>query len=133
MFEPVPAPSSLGVPLLIGTCKDEMTLFSLDIQRDRFGADRLRSAAHSIFGDATDTAVGVYERTRRGSTTFDRYIAMTSRPVSCGLYPNWRNAERRRAPFRCTCTASISKAPSSRASSERPTPWRSPSSSTTST
>ena len=78
MFEPVPAPSSLGVPLLIGTCKDEMTLFSLDIQRDRFGADRLRSAAHSIFGDATDTAVGVYERTRRGSTTFDRYIAMTT-------------------------------------------------------
>ncbi len=92
MFEPVPAPSSLGVPLLIGTCKDEMTLFSLDIQRDRFGADRLRSAAHSIFGDATDTAVGVYERTRRGSTTFDRYIAMTTDRFRVGSI---RIAERR--------------------------------------
>src|ERR1700722_7380798 len=57
LFEPVPAPSSLGVPLLIGTCQDEMTLFSLDIQRERFGDNGLRSAAHSIFGDAAEDAV----------------------------------------------------------------------------
>jgi para-nitrobenzyl esterase len=92
MFQPVPAPSSLGVPLLIGTCKDEMTLFSLDIQQDRFGDDRLRAAAHAIFGDATEDAIGVYERARPGSTTFDRYVAMTTDRFRIGSI---RIAERR--------------------------------------
>jgi para-nitrobenzyl esterase len=94
MFEPVPAPSSLGVPLLIGTCKDEMTLFSLDVERDRFGDDRLRSSARSIFGEAADAAVDVYERTRPGETAFDRYIAMTTDRFRVGSI---RIAERRAA------------------------------------
>jgi para-nitrobenzyl esterase len=92
MFDPVPAPSSLSVPLLIGTCKDEMTLFSLDVERDRFGDDRLRSAAQSIFGDAADDAVRVYERSKPEAATFDRYVAMTTDRFRVGSI---RIAERR--------------------------------------
>ena len=46
----------------------------------------------SIFGDAADDAVGVYERTRPGSTTFDRYVAMTTDRFRVGSI---RIAERR--------------------------------------
>ncbi len=57
MFEPDAAPASLGVPLLIGTCKDEMTLFNL-------GEAGLRASAARIFGDRVDQAADVYRKSR---------------------------------------------------------------------
>jgi para-nitrobenzyl esterase len=76
MFHPDPAPSARGVPLLIGTCRDEMALFAIAIDPATFEDERLQSMARSTFGDRAAEALAGYERTRPGSTAFQRYVAI---------------------------------------------------------
>jgi para-nitrobenzyl esterase len=85
MFEPDAAPASLNVPLLIGTCKDEMTLFNL-------GEAGLRASAARVFGDGADQAADVYRKGRPSASDQQVYSAMATDRLRVGSI---RMAERR--------------------------------------
>jgi para-nitrobenzyl esterase len=76
MFEPDPAPSARQVPVLIGTCKDEMTLFSLGLDAERFDEEALRKAAAEMFGDRADVVLEAYRSGRPDATPMQLYVAM---------------------------------------------------------
>jgi para-nitrobenzyl esterase len=93
-FDPEPAPSTLDVPLLIGSCRDEMTLFSIGLDPERFSERALGRAARERFGDAWEEALAVYRNERPDASPFDLYIAMASDRFRVGSI---RIAERRAA------------------------------------
>jgi len=69
--EPVPVAAARNpVPLLIGTTRDEMLLFtSLDPQYGNMDDSALRTFAESRFGDAADDAIRAYREHRPDYTT----------------------------------------------------------------
>ena len=91
-FDPEPAPSSLDVPLLIGSCRDEMTLFSIGMDPERFSERALERTARQRFGDGWEAALAVYRGERPDASPFDLYIAMASDRFRVGSI---RIAERR--------------------------------------
>jgi para-nitrobenzyl esterase len=85
MFEPDAAPASLDVPLLIGTCKDEMTLFNL-------GEAGLRASAERVFGDHADQVADLYRKCRPSASDQQIYCAIATDRFRIGSI---RLAERR--------------------------------------
>jgi para-nitrobenzyl esterase len=78
-FDPAAAPTAAGIPLLIGTCRDEMTLFTAAIPGFDLMTDEALPmvAAMLLQGDATEL-VGTYRRTRPDATAPQRAVAIAT-------------------------------------------------------
>jgi len=78
-FDPTPAPSSADVPVLIGTNKDEATLFlSGDPKRRRLTEAELLERLDRLLGARRDEILGVYRRCRPDASPWDLWIAIQS-------------------------------------------------------
>jgi para-nitrobenzyl esterase len=76
-FDPVAAPTAAAVPLLIGTCRDEMTLFTTAIPGFAMLTEQvLPTVAATMNGADSGALLEVYGRTRPGSSPADRLIAL---------------------------------------------------------
>jgi para-nitrobenzyl esterase len=76
-FDPVAAPTAAGVPLLIGTTRDEMTLFTVAIPGFPMLTETvLPTVAATMNGPDSGTLLEVYGRTRPGSSPADRLTAL---------------------------------------------------------
>ncbi|MDQ1567056.1 MAG: para-nitrobenzyl esterase, partial [Actinomycetota bacterium] len=80
-FDPVAAPTAAAVPLLIGTTRDEMTLFTVAIPGfSLLTEDVLPAVAATMNGADSSALLEVYARTRPGSSPAERLTAfMTDR------------------------------------------------------
>ncbi len=78
-FDPVAAPASLDVPLLIGTNKDEAALFMAgDKRRRRLEEQELNERLKPLLGDRMEEILAVYRRTRPNDTPWDLWIGINS-------------------------------------------------------
>ena len=78
-FEPVPAPTALEVPLIIGNTKDEWTGFL--VQDPEFGSldeARLRVRLREDLGEHTDTVIDGYRRLLPEATPTDLWVAIST-------------------------------------------------------
>ncbi|MDQ1489587.1 MAG: para-nitrobenzyl esterase [Actinomycetota bacterium] len=76
-FDPVAAPSAAAVPLLIGTTRDEMTLFTVAIPGfSLLTEDVLPAVAATMNGADSSALLEVYARTRPGSSPAERLTAL---------------------------------------------------------
>jgi para-nitrobenzyl esterase len=92
LFDPEAAPSSLDVPLIIGTCRDEMSFFSIAMDPERFSEHGLEGFAMERFGEGWDEALAAYRGERPDATPFDLYMAIITDRFHIGSI---RIAERR--------------------------------------
>jgi len=78
-FDPVAAPTAAGVPIIIGTNRDESALFlAADPRRRRLEDSELRERLAPLLGDRMDSVLDVYKRTRPDASPWDLYIGITS-------------------------------------------------------
>ncbi len=78
-FDPVAAPPAAGVPLLIGSNKDEAALFLAgDPRRRRLEEHELTERLAPMLADRVDAVLGVYRRTRPGASPWDLLIGIGS-------------------------------------------------------
>ncbi len=85
-FDPVAAPTSADVDLLIGTNRDELALFlARDPRRRRLEESELRKRLKPLLGDRMESILGVYKRTRPDATPWDLLIGIVSedRRIGC--------------------------------------------------
>ncbi|MDP2920533.1 MAG: carboxylesterase/lipase family protein [Dehalococcoidia bacterium] len=85
-FDPVAAPTSANIPLIIGTNRDESALFlAADPRRRRLTETELRELLSRLFGDKLEHILGVYRKTRPNATPWDLLIGITSedRRIGC--------------------------------------------------
>jgi para-nitrobenzyl esterase len=85
-FDPVAAPTSADIPLIIGTNRDESALFlAADPRRRRLTEQELRERLSRVLGDNLDRILGVYRKTRPNATPWDLLIGITSedRRIGC--------------------------------------------------
>jgi para-nitrobenzyl esterase len=76
-FDPVAAPTAASVPLLIGTCRDEMRLFTIAIPGfSMLTEEVLPTVAATMNGAGSGALLDVYARTRPGSSPADRLTAL---------------------------------------------------------
>src|SRR5581483_7751394 len=76
-FDPVAAPTAAGVPLLIGTTRDEMTLFTSAIPGfSTLAESALPMVAATMDGGDSAALLEVYARTRPHSTPAERLTAL---------------------------------------------------------
>jgi len=130
-FDPVAAPAAASVPLLIGTCRDEMTLFTTAIPGFSMLTEQvLPTVAATMNGADSGALLEVYRRTRPGASPAERLTALMTDRFRVGSI---RLAERKVAggPAPPSCTGSTSPRPSSTGGSAPPTPSISRSVSTT--
>lgn len=79
--EGAPAPSSLGVPLMIGTNKDEMALFlAKSPKRRKLTEAELHEGLEQIYGDRYREILDVYRRNRPDDTPWDLWVGIESEP-----------------------------------------------------
>jgi para-nitrobenzyl esterase len=94
-FDPVAAPTAAAVPLLIGTTRDEMTLFMVAIPGLAMLTDEvLSTVAATMNGPDSDALLDVYARTRPGSSAGERLTALMTDRFRVGSI---RLAERKAA------------------------------------
>jgi len=73
------APSSIGVPLLIGSNRDEMTLFTLgDPLRGAMTREQVAERLQDSLGDHTEQVIEAYEASRPEASPWEIYIAIIS-------------------------------------------------------
>jgi para-nitrobenzyl esterase len=78
-FHPVAAPTSVDVPLLLGTNKDEATLFeAADPRRRRLTDAELEARVAPLLGDRMQEILAVYRRCRPEASPWDLWIAIRS-------------------------------------------------------
>jgi para-nitrobenzyl esterase len=76
-FDPVAAPTAAMVPLLIGTCRDEMTLFTTAIPGFSSLTEAvLPTVATTMNGSDSGAFLEVYGRTRPGASPAERLTAL---------------------------------------------------------
>jgi para-nitrobenzyl esterase len=76
-FDPVAAPTAAAVPLLIGTTRDEMTLFTAAIPGfSQLAESALPMVAATMNGEDSSALLESYARTRPGSTPAERLTAL---------------------------------------------------------
>src|SRR5947209_12664536 len=94
-FDPVAAPTAAAVPLLIGTTRDEMTLFTSAIPGFAMLTDGvLSTVAATIGGTDSGPLLDVYARTRPGASPAERLTALMTDKFRIGSI---RLAERKLA------------------------------------
>ena len=76
-FDPDAAQSAADVPLLIGTCRDEMTLFATAMPGlDQLTFEALPSVVAMVAGEGSQQLIGVYRSTRPQTTAADVLCAI---------------------------------------------------------
>jgi para-nitrobenzyl esterase len=94
-FDPVAAPTAAPVPLLIGTCRDEMTLFTTAIPGFSLLTEQvLPTVAATMNGVDSGPLLEVYARTRPGTSPAERLTALMTDRFRVGSI---RLAERKAA------------------------------------
>jgi para-nitrobenzyl esterase len=103
-FDPVAAPSAAGVPLMIGTNKDEMTFMMMKQPQLRTCSENILhdeliqrfsdKAGVWVASDKIDTLIATYHRTRPEATPYDILVAISSDRMRIGAV---RVAERKTA------------------------------------
>jgi para-nitrobenzyl esterase len=85
MFVDTSAPSAVGVPLMIGSNRDEQIYFSRNeaISRD-MGEAELRERVQAMYGEDAEYVIGEYRRSRPGATPWQLYIAIGSARMTYG-------------------------------------------------
>src|SRR5207249_5575181 len=97
-FTPVAAPTAAGIPLLIGTNKDERALFLYnDPKRGNITDAELVERVKAFAGDRTDKALSVYRKARSGATPWDLLVAISSDNSTTGSAGSIKLAERKAA------------------------------------
>jgi para-nitrobenzyl esterase len=77
-FDPIASPLAADVPLLIGTNKDESTLFLAGHPKfGRFDDGDVAALAETVHGDAAPEVLALYASARPQATPDDLYVAMT--------------------------------------------------------
>jgi para-nitrobenzyl esterase len=69
---------------MIGTCKDEMTMFAMSVDPAAVDRARVVAGARAHFGDHADDVVSVYERTRPAASPFELEIAIGTDAMRVG-------------------------------------------------
>lgn len=101
-FDPVAAPTAASVPLLIGTTRDEMTLFASFMPGiDGLTEEALATVGPMFLGAGAAERLAVYRKTRPDTTPAERLIAAATDRVRIGSI---RLAERKRAGARAAGT-----------------------------
>jgi para-nitrobenzyl esterase len=78
-FDPVAAPTTANIPLIIGTARDENTTYLVaDPRRRRLTEEELRKRLTPLLGDKLDHVLGIYRKTRPNDTPWDLYAGITS-------------------------------------------------------
>lgn len=78
-FDPVAAPTAIGVPVLIGTNKDESALFAAgDPKRRKLTEEDLVRRLDRMLGGRREEILSVYRRERPEATPWDLYIGIRS-------------------------------------------------------
>jgi para-nitrobenzyl esterase len=74
-----PAPSSLGVPVILGTNKDEAALFmARHPKRRRLTEEELHDELQKMLGDRWQEVLEVYRRNRPDDTPWDLWVGISS-------------------------------------------------------
>ncbi len=95
-FDPVACPTSVDVPLLLGTNKDEAALFlARDPRRRRLEEPELEERLKPLLGDRWQEILAVYRKNRPDATPWDLLVGINSeaRRLAANVV-----AERRSAP-----------------------------------
>jgi len=85
-FDPVAAPTAAGIPLMIGTNRDEAALFlAADPRRRRLTDAELHERLAPVLGNRTESTIDVYRKNRPQATPWDLLIGITSedRRIGC--------------------------------------------------
>jgi para-nitrobenzyl esterase len=78
-FDPVAAPFSAHVPMMIGTNKDEAALFLVrDPEAGRLDRDALLARLRPVLGARTDEVVAGYQRRQPDASPWDLYVTIAS-------------------------------------------------------
>jgi para-nitrobenzyl esterase len=78
-FDPVACPTSVDVPLMLGTNKDEMALFmARDPRRRRLEEHELRERLEPVLGQRMDEIISVYHKNRPEATPWDLLVGINS-------------------------------------------------------
>lgn len=77
MFDGKSAPSAVGVPMMVGSNRDEQILFTPNVSRDMTEADLLKTIRET-YGDDAEFIIGEYRRSRPQATPWELYIAIGS-------------------------------------------------------
>lgn len=84
-FEPEAAPPALGVPVMIGSNKDEAALFlARDPRRRRLEESELLERTASLLGDRRDQVLDAYRKACPGDTPWDHLISVSSERTHIG-------------------------------------------------
>src|SRR5690606_26969301 len=85
MFVDRSAPSAAGIPLLIGSNRDEEIYFSRGEQIDRgMGEEELRTRIQARYGDNADRVIAEYRHSRPDATPWELFIAIGSARMTYG-------------------------------------------------
>jgi len=78
-FDPVAAPTAAGIPIIIGTNRDEnATFLAVDPRRRRLTESELRERLSPVLGDKLDKIIDTYKKTRPNATPWELLIGITS-------------------------------------------------------
>jgi para-nitrobenzyl esterase len=78
-FSPDAAPTSLKIPLIVGSNKDEAALFlAVDPRRRRLTEEELNQRLESLLGGRKDEILAVYKKQRPNDTPWDLLIGISS-------------------------------------------------------
>jgi para-nitrobenzyl esterase len=80
-FEPTAPEVSADVPLLVGTVETEGTYFT-QVDMLAMDEDAMRTQLHRRFGDATDTVIETFRKSRPKATPSELYFIITSFPMA---------------------------------------------------
>jgi len=84
-FDPTPAPTATGIPIMIGATRDETALFLMgDPRRSELTMDELRERTRKLVGEHADSVVEAFSRSRPAATPWDLYVAITSQRFHTG-------------------------------------------------
>jgi para-nitrobenzyl esterase len=78
-FDPVPAPTALDIPILIGTCRDESALFlANDPKRNQLSEAELLERTTPVLGDQRDPVIAAFRASRPTASPWDLFVAISS-------------------------------------------------------
>jgi para-nitrobenzyl esterase len=84
-FDPVAAASAAGIPVIVGSNKDEAALFLIaDPKRGTLTEEELRTRVSAMLGDRADAVLDVYRKTRPGATPWDLLVAVATERTRLG-------------------------------------------------
>jgi len=84
-FDPVPAPSALDIPILIGTCRDEQALFMVDDPaRGKLEEAELLQRTSRSLGSQRDAVIAAFRASRPHATPWDLLVAISGQRFQHG-------------------------------------------------